>query len=334
MAKKVNIYYDQDADAGLLTGKTVAILGYGSQGNAQALCLRDSGVTVVIGVRPGGESAEKAGKEGFRVLSFAEAAQAGDIIHMLLPDELHGSVYEQHVKKHLRAGKVLSCSHGFNIVYKQVMPPSDVDVILVAPKSPGSEERKRYLEGTGVPGLLAVKQDASGQAKAIGLALARAMKFTKAGVLECTFEEETYEDLFGEQTVLCGGTVELIKAGFEVLTEAGYPPEMAYYEVLHEMKLIVDLIYESGIEGMNNMISNTAEWGEYSVGPKIITPQVKKSMRAALKAIENGAFARQWIAEFKKGSPNLLKKRKSLAKHPIEVVGRKLRAMMPWLTRK
>ena len=224
-------------------------------------------------------------------------------------------------------GKTLCCSHGFNIVFKAITPPEDVDVIMVAPKSPGSEERKAYLAGFGVPGLIAVKQNPSGKARETALAMAKAMRFTKAGCLECTFEEETYEDLFGEQTVLCGGLVELMKAGFEVLTEAGYPPEMAYFECVHEMKLIVDLIYEGGIQKMNATISNTAEWGEYEVGPKIITDKVKKAMKKALADVESGKFAKKWLREAKKGAPNLKAKREALGKHPIEVVGKQIRAM-------
>jgi ketol-acid reductoisomerase len=249
------------------------------------------------------------------------------VIHILLPDEHHGWVFEQHIKPNLTAGKALSCSHGFNVVYKQVIAPKDVDVILVAPKSPGTEERKQYLAGFGVPGLVSVNQDATGKAMDIALAMAKSMGFTRAGCLECTFEQETYEDLFGEQTVLCGGTVDLIKYGFEVLTEAGYPGEMAYFEVVHELKLIVDLIYEGGIQEMNSVISNTAEWGEYQTGPRIITPEVKVAMKKALTDIEDGTFAKHWIAEFKQGCPNLLAKRAALADHSVEKVGKNVRSL-------
>ena len=320
----MNILHDKDADLSVLNEKTVAVIGYGSQGSAQALCMRDSGVNVIIGSIKDA-SYDKAVEDGFEVMPIAEAAARGDVIHILLPDEYHGTVYENDIKDNLKPGAALSCSHGFNIVYKQIVPSDDVDVIMVAPKSPATEERKAYLDGFGVPGLIAVEQDATGNARAVALAMAKAMGFTRAGCLECTFEQETYEDLFGEQTVLCGGTVDLIKAGFEVLTEAGYPPEMAYFECLHELKLIVDLIYEGGIEQMNAVISNTAEWGEYTTGPKIIDEGVKDRMREALKAIEDGSFARQWIEESSKGAPNLLKRRKELGEHEIEKVGHQIR---------
>lgn len=322
----VKILHDNDADLAVLEGKTVAVVGYGSQGSAQALCMRDSGVNVIIGSIKDA-SFDKAKEDGFEVYPIDEAAEKADIIHILLPDEFHGPVYEKDIKKSMKKGKVLSCSHGFNIVYKQIVPSSDVDVIMVAPKSPATEERKAYLEGFGVPGLISVRQDASGKARDIALAMAKAMGFTRAGCLECTFEQETYEDLFGEQAVLCGGAVELVKCGFEVLTEAGYPPEMAYFEVLHELKLIVDLMYEGGIQKMNEVISNTAEWGEYVTGPKVIGPEAKEAMRKALKDIEDGTFAKNWIEESKNGAPNLLKKRAELADHPIEIVGRKIREL-------
>jgi ketol-acid reductoisomerase len=322
----MNILHDKDADLGVLKGKTVAVIGYGSQGSAQALCMRDSGVKVIIGSIKDA-SYDKAVADGFEVMPIAEAAAKGDVIHILLPDEYHGPVYAQDIKANMRPGAALSCSHGFNIVYGQIVPPENIDVIMVAPKSPATEERKAYLQGFGVPGLIAVKQDATGKARAIALAMAKAMGFTKAGCLECTFEQETYEDLFGEQTVLCGGTVDLMKAGFEVLTEAGYPPEMAYFECVHELKLIVDLIYEGGIQRMNEVISNTAEWGEYSTGPKIIGPEVKQRMKEALKAIEDGSFARKWLEESRNGCPNLLAKRKALGEHPVEVVGNKIRSL-------
>jgi ketol-acid reductoisomerase len=260
-------------------------------------------------------------------MDIASAAEKADIIHILLPDEFHGPVYEKEIKQHMKAGKALSCSHGFNIVYKQIVPPEDVDVIMVAPKSPATEERKAYLEGFGVPGLIAVKQNPSGQARDIALAMAKAMGFTRAGCLECTFEQETYEDLFGEQNVLCGGCVDLMKAGFEVLVEAGYPPEMAYFECVHELKLIVDLIFEGGIQKMNAVISNTAEWGEYYNGPKIIDAGVKERMKESLKLIEDGTFAREWLEESKNGAPNLLRKRKELGEHQIEITGKRIREL-------
>lgn len=322
----VKILHDKDANLAALKGKTVAIIGYGNQGSAQAQCMRDSGINVIIGsIRDA--SYDKAVADGFNVLSISDAAKKGDIIHILLPDEFHGSVYANDIKQHMTAGKCLSCSHGFNIVYKQIVPPENVDVIMVAPKSPATEERKAFLAGFGVPGLIAIKQNPSGKARDIVLAMAKAMGFTRAGCLECTFEEETYEDLFGEQNVLCGGCVDLMKAGFEVLTEAGYPPEMAYFECVHELKLIVDLIYEGGIQKMNSVISNTAEWGEYYNGPKIITPDVKERMKESLKLIESGEFAKVWIAESKKGAPNLLKKREELGKHLIETTGKRIREM-------
>lgn len=322
----VKILHDSDADLSVLKGKTVAVIGYGNQGSAQALCMRDSGIHVIIGSIKD-KSYDKAIADGFEVVSISEAAQKADVIHMLLPDEFHGPVYKNDIQKHMKKGKVLSCSHGFNIVYKQIVPPADVDVIMVAPKSPASEERKAFLAGFGVPGLIAIKQNVSGNATKIALSMAKACGLTRAGVLECTFEQETYEDLFGEQNVLCGGTVDLMIAGFEVLVEAGYPPEMAYFECVHELKLIVDLIYEGGIQKMNSVISNTAEWGEYTNGPTIITPDVKERMKASLKKIENGEFARKWIEESKNGAPVLLAKRKALGDHLLEITGKKIRDM-------
>lgn len=323
----IEILHDKDANLDLLKGLTVAVMGYGSQGEAQAKCMRDSGVNVIIGLRESGKSWGKAKEDGFTVLSFKDAAEKADIIHILLPDEHHKKVYDDNIAQHMKPGKVLSCSHGFNVVYKRIVPPEGVDVIMVAPKSPGPEVRNTYVDGFGVPGLIAAYQDASGKAWDIALAIAKAEGLTRAGVLKCTFEQETYEDLFGEQTVLCGGIVDLIKYGFETLTEAGYPPEMAYFECLHETKLIVDLIYKGGIQMMNEAISNTAEWGEYQTGPRIITPAVKKNMKKALKEIENGTFAKKWMAEAENGCPNLLKKREALASHPIEIVGKKIRSL-------
>lgn len=322
----VTIYHDKDADMKYLNGLTVAVIGYGSQGSAQALCMRDSGVKVIIGSIKDA-SYDKAKADGFEVLSISDAAAKADIIHILLPDEFHGPVYEKEIKQNMKKGKVLCCSHGFNIVYKQIVPPADVDVIMVAPKSPATEERKAYLAGFGVPGLIAIQQNASGKAREIALAMAKSMGFTKAGCLECTFEQETYEDLFGEQAVLCGGTVQLIKYGFETLTEAGYPPEMAYFECLHELKLIVDLIYEGGIQRMNEVISNTAEWGEYVSGPRIISPEVKKEMKKVLNEIEDGSFAKKWLEESKNGAKNLKKNREALGSHEIEIVGKKIRSL-------
>lgn len=320
----VKILHDKDADASILKGKTVAVVGYGSQGSAQALCMRDSGVNVIIGIR-NGPSAERAKADGFKVMSVAEAAKAADIIHILLPDENHGPVYAEEIKQHIKTGKVLSCSHGFNIIFKEIVPPADIDVIMVAPKSPATEVRKTFLAGFGVPGLVAIHQNFSGQALQLALGMAKSMGLTRAGVLECTFAQETYEDLFGEQNVLCGGLVDLMKYGFEVLIEAGYPPEMAYFECVHEVKLIVDLIYEGGIQKMNAVISNTAEWGEYYNGPKIITPDVKERMKESLKTIETGKFAKEWLAESRSGAKTLMAKRKALGEHPVEIVGKKIR---------
>ena len=321
------IMHEKDADLSVLNGRTVAVIGYGSQGKAQAMCLRDSGVKVILGLRPTGKSFAEAQRDGFQVFPIAEAAKKADIIHILLPDENHGPVYAAEIKDQMAPGKTLSCSHGFNFVYKEIVPPKDVDVIMIAPKSPGSEVRKRFVEGFGVPGLIAVMQDYTGKARATAMAIAKAEGLTRAGVLECTMEQETYEDLFGDQTVLCGGMVDLMKYGFETLIEAGYPPEMAYFECVHEVKLIMDLIYEGGIQKMNSFISNTAEWGEYSTGPKIITPAVKDAMRQALKDIECGKFAKEWMAEARSGAKNLLAKRAALAEHPVEVVGKKIRSM-------
>jgi len=320
------VLHDNDADLAALNGKTVAVIGYGSQGSAQALCMRDSGVNVIIGSIKD-PSYDQAEADGFEVMSISDAAEKADIIHILLPDEFHGPVYENDIKQHLKSGKTIGCSHGFNIVYKQIIPPEEIDVIMVAPKSPATEERKAFLAGFGVPGLVAIQQNPSGTARDVALAMAKAMGFTRAGVLECTFEQETYEDLFGEQNVLCGGVVDLMKYGFEVLVEAGYPPEMAYFECIHELKLIVDLVFEGGIQKMNAVISNTAEWGEYVNGPKIITPDVKERMKESLKAVEDGSFAKAWIEESKKGCPNLLKKREELGSHPVEIIGKEIREM-------
>ncbi len=323
----MKILHDKDANLRYLSGKTVAVIGYGSQGSAQALCMRDSGVNVIIGSIKDA-SYEKAKKDGFEVMDVSSAAKKADIIHILLPDEFHAQVYEKDIKKHMKAGKVLCCSHGFNIVYKEIVPPADVDVIMVAPKSPATEERKAFLEGFGVPGLVAVKQNASGKALKIALAMAKSMGFTRAGCLECTFEQETYEDLFGEQNVLCGGLVDLMKYGFETLIEAGYPPEMAYFECVHEVKLIVDLVFEGGIQKMNAVISNTAEWGEYVNGPRILPrDEIKARMKASLKDIENGKFAKEWLKEARSGAKTLLAKRKELGKHPVEIVGKQIREL-------
>lgn len=322
----MKILHDNDADISHLNGKTVAVIGYGSQGTAQAQCMRDSGVHVIIGSRKG-PSFDRAEADGFEVMSAGEAAAKADIIHILLPDELHGPVYAAEIAPHMNGGKTLSCSHGFNIVFKRIVAPADADVIMVAPKSPATEERKAFLNGFGVPGLVAVQQNPSGKAFDTAMAMAKAMGFTRAGVLECTFEEETYEDLFGEQNVICGGIVDLMRAGFEVLTEAGYPPEMAYFECVHEMKLIVDIVIEGGIAKMNKVISNTAEFGEYYNGPKIITPEVKERMRESLARIQSGEFAKTFIAECEAGYPHMKAKRAELDNHQVEITGAKIRAL-------
>lgn len=323
----MKIYHEKDADARILKGKTIAVIGYGAQGRAQARMLHDSKVSVIVGVRPNGPSAKLAKQDGLKVASIADAAKQADIIHVLIPDEIQKDVYEKDIKKFMTAGKTLSFSHGFNIVFKRIVPPKDVNVIMVAPKCPGTEERKCYLDGFGVPALISVHQDATKDAKKIALAMAKEMYFTKAGVIEATFAQETYEDLFGEQAVLCGGAAELIKAGFETLTEAGYPPEFAYFECLHEMKLIVDLIYEGGIGRMYDVVSNTAEFGGRLVGPKIIDAGAKKRMKAALKDVESGKFAKVWMKEYADGMPQMKKWRAAEKKHPIEITGAKIRKM-------
>lgn len=322
----MDIIHDDAADLSVLKGKTIAVIGFGAQGKAQALCMRDSGLNVIIGVRPG-KSFDSATQEGFKVVSVSEAAKEADVIHLLLPDENHGPIFTAEIKPFLTAGKTLCCSHGFAYVFGEIVPPTDVDVIMVAPKSPGTEERKRFVEGFGVPGLIAVRQNYTGKAREVALAIAKAEGLTRAGVLECTMEQETYEDLFGEQNVLCGGTVDLMKYGFEVLTEAGYPPEMAYFECVHEAKLIVDLIYEGGIQKMNEVISNTAEWGEYDNGPFILPIDVKERMRESLRRIEKGEFAAKWIKEARSGYPVLKAKREGLGEHPVEIVGKRIRSL-------
>ncbi len=328
----MKVLHDEDVDDGILKDKIVATIGYGAQGNAQANMLKDSGVNVIIGETEsiGGKpnpSWSKAKEDGFRVMTIDEVASKADIIQVLLPDEIQKDIYEKQIKQHMKAGKTLYFSHGFNICFKRIVPPQEVDVIMVAPKAPGTEERKAYLEGFGVPALVAVHQDGSGKAKDVALALAKAMHFTKAGVIECTFEQETYEDLFGEQAVLCGGLVELMKNGFEVLVEAGYPPEMAYFECVHETKLIVDLVWQGGIKRMAEVISNTAEYGMWAVGKKIIGPEVKEKMKEALKRVENGEFAKEWIKEYEKGIPFLKESRERIGKHQIEVTGNKIRKL-------
>ena len=325
----VKMYRDQDANLSFLEGKTIAVIGYGSQGRAQARMLHESGVKVVVGVRENGASWKKIQEDGLSVSTISEAAKSADIIHILIPDELQKFVYEADIQPHLKSGKILSFSHGFNIVFKRIVPPQGVGVIMVAPKAPGTEEYKCYKQGFGVPALIAVSHDtAQNNAKNIALAMAKAMFFTKAGVLECTFEQETYEDLFGEQAILCGGLTELIKTGFEVLTEAGYPAELAYFECLHEAKLIIDLMYEGGLKRMWEVVSNTAEYGGHTRGTRVITPETKERMKQILKEVEDGTFAREWINEADNNrSKNLLEMRKKESEHPVEVVGEKIRAM-------
>jgi ketol-acid reductoisomerase len=324
---EMKVLTTRDASLEPLKGLLIAVIGYGAQGRAQALCLKDSGLDVVVGVRRGGPSEKLAGQDGLRTASTGDAAAKGDVVHILIPDEVQHDVYKKEIEPHLKPGKTLGFSHGFSIVYKRIVPPAGVDVILVAPKSPGTEERKAFLEGFGVPGLIAVKNDSSGKARDRALALAHAIGLTRAGVLECTFEDEAYEDLFGEQAVLCGGVTELIKAGFETLVEAGYPPEMAYFECLHELKLIVDLIYKGGLTHMWDVVSNTAEFGGRTLGPKVIGPEVRKAMKEILADVHGGSFARRWVDEYAAGLPNLRRMREEEARHPIEVVGREVRAL-------
>ena len=325
------IYYDKDADLNVLKGKTVAVIGYGIQGRGQALNLRDSGVKVVVAQRPGGPNYDLAKQDQFKPVSAADAAAQGDLILLLAQDMLQGQLYRESIAPQLRAGKALGFSHGFAILYGLVTPPKPVDVILIAPKGPGSLLRSQFLEGKGVPALLAVHQDASGKAKRLTLAWAKGIGSTRAGVLETTFKEETETDNFGEQAVLCGGASALIKAGFETLVEAGYQPELAYFECLHELKLITDMIWATGIQGMRKRISDTAKWGDISRGPRVIDAHVKETMRQLLREIQSGAFAKEWVAEHQAGRPNFTRLMQQDDQHVIEQVGAKLRAMMPWI---
>ena len=327
----MKIYYDQDADLSLLADKTVAILGYGSQGHAHAQNLRDSGVKVVIGQRPGGPNWDLAKENGFTPMSAAEAAAAADVIMILVPDQHQKAVYEKDVLPSLAAGKLLLFAHGFNIHYQQIVPPANVDVAMIAPKGPGHLVRRVYTEGAGVPCLIAVHQNATGKAMEMGLAYAKGVGGTRGGVLTTTFKEETETDLFGEQAVLCGGAAELVKAGFETLCEAGYQPEIAYFECLHELKLIVDLMYEGGLSRMRYSISDTAEYGDYVSGPRVVTDETRAEMRKILKEIQDGTFARDFIVENMSGRAHFLSMRRINAEHPIEKVGAKLREMMSWL---
>jgi ketol-acid reductoisomerase len=329
----VNVYYDKDTNLGLIKSKTVAIIGYGSQGHAHAQNLSESGVKVVVGLRPGGASWSKVEKAGLKVVSVTDAVKAADVVMVLLPDEHIADVYRQDIEPHIRQGASLVFAHGFNVHYGQVVPRKDLDVWMVAPKAPGHTVRHTYTQGGGVPHLIAIYQDPSGQARDLALSYAAANGGGRAGIIETTFREETETDLFGEQAVLCGGAVELIKAGFETLVEAGYAPEMAYFECLHELKLIVDLMYEGGIANMNYSISNNAEYGEYVTGPRVISQTSREAMRQALKDIQTGEYAKSFILENKAGAPTLMSRRRLNAEHPIEQVGQKLRAMMPWIAK-
>ena len=328
----MRVYYDRDADINLIKAKKVAIVGYGSQGHAHALNLRDSGVKeVAIALRKGSSSAAKAEKEGLKVMEVAEAAKWADVIMMLTPDELQADIYKESLEPNMKQGAILLFAHGLNVHFNLIVPRDDLDVGMVAPKGPGHTVRGEYLRGGGLPCLIAIGQDKSGNAHDLALSYAAAIGGGKAGIIETTFKEECETDLFGEQAVLCGGVVELMRAGFETLVEAGYAPEMAYFECLHEMKLIVDLIYEGGIANMNYSISNTAEFGEYASGPRIITDETKAEMRRVLKDIQTGAFTSEWIRECKAGQPKFKATRRMNDAHPIEEVGEKLRGMMPWI---
>ena len=327
----MKVFYDKDTDLKLIKSKKVAIIGYGSQGHAHALNLKDSGVDVTVGVRVGGPSDGKARAAGLKVASVADAVKGADFVMILMPDEHIAAAYKADIEPNLKEGAVLAFAHGFNVHYGQVQPRADLDVVMVAPKAPGHTVRGTYAAGGGVPMLIAVHQDKSGAARDLALSYAAAIGGGRAGIIETNFREETETDLFGEQAVLCGGVVELIRAGFETLTEAGYAPEMAYFECLHELKLIVDLIYEGGIANMNYSISNNAEYGEYVTGPRVITAETKAEMARVLKDIQTGEYAKSFILETRAGAPVLESRRRLNAEHPIEVVGDKLRAMMPWI---
>lgn len=330
----VKMFYDVDADLSYLEGKKVAVMGYGSQGHSQAQNLKDSGVNVIIGLRKGSPSWEKAEKDGFKVYTVVEAAKMADIIQILVNDEKQAELYRTEILPGLAAGKALVFSHGFNIHYGQIQPPADIDVFMVAPKGPGHLVRRLYNEGTGIPGLVAVHQDATGKAMDLALAYAKGVGCTRAGTLLTTFKEETETDLFGEQVVLCGGLTELIRAGYDTLVEAGYQPESAYFEVCHELKLIIDLIYEGGIAGMRYSISDTAEYGDMTIGPRIITEETRKEMKQVLKEIQNGTFAKNWILENQSNRAWFNSQKRIDANHPVEIVGKELRSKMPWLKRK
>ena len=326
-----NIYYDSDADLAMIQQRRIAVIGYGSQGHAHALNMRDSGCDVVVGLPGGSKSREKAEADGLRVMTPADAAEQADVIMVLIPDQHHREVFERDIRPGLAPGKMLMTAHGFSLHYAQIVPPPDIDVAMVAPKSPGHMLRRLFTEGVGVPALWAVYQDATGNAEALTLAYARAIGSTRAGVLHTTIAEETETDLFGEQTVLCGGITSLIRTGFETLVEAGYQPEIAYFECMHEMKLIVDLLYQGGMDYMRYSVSDTAEYGDYVSGPRVIDEHVREQMRNVLHEIQDGSFATRWILENQAGRPSFLAMRRAGSQHQIEQVGRDLRAMMPWL---
>jgi ketol-acid reductoisomerase len=330
----MKIYYDKDADLKHLKGKKIAIIGYGSQGHAQAQNLRDSGLHVIVAQRKGSENFDLAIRDGFKPVTASEASKQADLIQILTQDHVQIKLYEEEVKPYLRKGKTLLFSHGFNIHYGQIVPPKEIDVVMIAPKGPGHLVRREFQKGAGVPSLLAIYQDFTKEAKKIGLAYAKGLGATRAGVIETTFKEETETDLFGEQTVLCGGVTELIKAGFDTLVEAGYQPEIAYFECLHELKLIVDLIYEKGIPFMRYSVSDTAEYGDLTRGKRIITPETRREMKRILEEVQNGMFAKEWISENQVGRPVFNALRKKEAEHPIVAVGEKLRSMMRWLKEK
>lgn len=327
----MKVYYDKDADLSIIKGKRVAVIGYGSQGHAHSLNLRDSGTDVVVGLRAGSASADKAKKAGLTVKDIPDAVRDADVVMIVAPDEHHKKIYEEQIAPNVKKGAALAVAHGFSVHFGFIQPRADLDVFMVAPKGPGHLVRSLFTTGGGVPCLIAVKQDASGKALQIALSYACAIGGGRAGVIETTFKDETETDLFGEQTVLCGGVNHLVQAGYEVLVEAGYPPEMAYFECLHELKLLVDLMYEDGIANMRYSISNTAEYGDYSRGPRVINEQTKAEMRKILKEIQSGEFAREWMAENESGGKRFPELRARAAKHPIEEVGARLRDMMPWI---
>lgn len=328
----MKVYYDKDCDLSIIKGKKVAIIGYGSQGHAHACNLQDSGVDVTVGLRTGSTSIAKAEAHGLKVADVATAVKAADIVMVLTPDEFQGQLYKEELEPNLKQGATLAFAHGFSVHYNQVTPRADLDVIMIAPKAPGHTVRSEFVRGGGVPDLIAIYQDASGNAKNVALSYASGVGGGRTGIIETTFKDETETDLFGEQAVLCGGTVELVKAGFEILVEAGYAPEMAYFECLHELKLIVDLMFEGGIANMNYSISNNAEYGEYVTGPEVINDESRAAMRNALKRIQNGEYAKMFITEGAANYPSMTAYRRNNAVHGIEVVGEKLRSMMPWIT--